>query len=202
MTINRIATLGLLAILSLSLLPSCANRQKDRGVYKSKGWEKPTHQIAVMEKQMEAHINAYRASLGKKPFRHDKRLANLARQHSQFMAANPGKFRDLGYKKSNISHQDFTYRRDISMLYYGMDISENVVAGNHSPSQAPYNLFRAWLRSKPHHTNIKTNWNYSGVGAAIGKGGKVYFTQLFGAPKTAPETEYERSLMPGAPRNW
>jgi hypothetical protein len=67
--------------------------------------------------RLEADINRYRSSFGKAPFPRHAGLDKMAREHCEFMAMNPGKFK-LG--STIITHYGFEERSLRAQRQYGM----------------------------------------------------------------------------------
>jgi len=67
--------------------------------------------------RLEADINRYRSSFGKAPVPRHAGLDKMAREHCEFMAMNPGKFK-LG--STIITHYGFEERSLRAQRQYGM----------------------------------------------------------------------------------
>lgn len=125
-----------------------------------------------------AKVNAYRKSIGKPALQRHAGLDKLARQHSEFMRRNRGKF-SLS-STGNISHFGFEGRTLAARRGLGMsDISENIGtcggAGN-----AAGTLVEAWKKSRGHNLNLKGSWTQTGIGVVVDSDGTVFATQIFG----------------------
>lgn len=122
-------------------------------------------------------VNAYRKSMGKPALQRHAGLDRLARQHSEFMRRNRGKF-DLS-STGNISHFGFE-GRTLAARRFGMsDISENIGTCNGAGSAA-VTLVEAWKRSRGHNMNLKGKWTQTGIGVVVDSDGTVFATQIFG----------------------
>jgi uncharacterized protein YkwD len=103
------------------------------------------------------------------PVRNNGDLHTAARAHSQDMGAN-GKLDHDGSDGS--SPQD-----RMRAAGYGKPLSENIAAGFRSPQQ----VMDGWMHSRSHRDNIlDCDAKAVGVGLAIGRDGRAYWTQDFG----------------------
>ncbi len=136
-----------------------------------------TSSSSKLENNIHAGINSIRASINKSQLQRHPELDRLARQHSQFMAQNAGKFKLDGGKR--ISH--FGFQSRALKLKHGMDmqsISENVGAAPNSSNVAGV-LVNAWRNSRGHYINMKAMYKHTGVGVVVSSDGYVYATQIF-----------------------
>lgn len=126
--------------------------------------------------RLETEINRYRGSLGKAPIQRHAGLDEMAREHCEFMAMNPGRF-ELG--STIITHYGFEERSLRAQRQYGMlSLAENVAGGGYSPVMAS-RFVRAWAASPGHDFNLRHDWHATGLGVYITPGGTAYATQLF-----------------------
>lgn len=114
-------------------------------------------------------VNKERAKRGIGPLVMNNNLRLLARMKSMDM-------RDKGY----FSHYSPIYGSPFEMMTkYGVRYSaagENIAMGQNSASA----VMSAWMNSTGHRANIlNPNFKEIGVGVAINKAGKIYWTQLF-----------------------
>jgi len=145
-----------------------------------------------LEGSIHSKVNSYRTSIGRKKLQRHAELDKLARQHSQFMLRNAGKFKLEGKR---ITHSGFSGRSLKARLGLDMQsISENVGA---SPPRADAagSLVAAWIKSRGHHFNLKARYKYTGVGVTVGPDGYVYATQLFANPFIGRRWENGRPLF-------
>ena len=122
-----------------------------------------------LEQTVHQQINQYRQSHNLPPLTLDPRISKVARAHSQAMASGRVPF----------SHNGFEQRVKVigqSVAYRGA--SENV-AYNQGYSNPATQAVQGWLTSTGHLTNIKGNYNLTGIGVAKNAQGKYYFTQIF-----------------------
>jgi uncharacterized protein YkwD len=125
--------------------------------------------IAAIERAIHHRINQYRSRNGLAPLRLDERLSQMARVHSEAMAA----------RRVEFGHQDFERRRKAvqKMMEYS-DIAENVAysGGLQRPAQQAAEV---WLNSGSHRANIEGQYDTTGIGVALSPNGRYYFTQIF-----------------------
>jgi len=125
-----------------------------------------------------SQVNAYRQSLGKPGLKRNAGLDRLARQHSEFMRRNRGKFGKGS--KGNITHFGFEERSMMAQRGMGMsDVGENVATCSRTARPANV-LVEAWKKSKGHQMNLKGSWTQTGIGVVVDADGTVFATQLFG----------------------
>jgi uncharacterized protein YkwD len=150
--------------------------------------------VSAKEQQLADEVLAqatfYRQSKGGVPLQRNAVLDRMARQHSEFLMANRGKFQVYG---PNISHYGVEQRAMAARQFYGMEqISENVVsAPMQGPSTASY-LVDLWKSSPSHDFNLLHGWTNTGVGVVIDADGTVFLTQLFGS---RVKTKSHRSML-------
>lgn len=124
-------------------------------------------------------VNGYRQRSSRDPLQGSRALDQMARNHSEFMRANRGKF---GIYGANVSHYGVEQRALAAREMYGMDqFGENVAAAaDHGAATATY-LVDLWVKSPPHEHNLRNSWTSSGVGVVIDSDGTVFATQVFGS---------------------
>jgi len=126
-----------------------------------------TVNIAGLEQSVFKQINQYRRSIGLQPLQIDSRMTNQAKRHSQ----------DMANAKVPFGHDGFHDRvKAIAIPYSGA--AENV-AFNQGYSDPATQAVQGWLKSPGHLTNIKGNYNLTGIGVATNSKGEIYFTQVF-----------------------
>lgn len=120
-----------------------------------------------LEKSIFTQINRYRTSKGLSKLTLDSQISKKARIHSQNMANG----------KVPFSHNGFERRvKSIPIRFQGA--AENV-AFNQGYSDPAAEAVSGWIKSPGHLTNLKGNFNLTGVGVAANKEGEVYLTQIF-----------------------
>ena len=125
--------------------------------------------FSSLEKAVVDLVNSYRASQNLSILTPNERIAEVARAHSQDMAAG----------RVSLGHDGFEERYQV--LSGALSISglaENV-AYNFGYSDPAENAVAGWLKSSGHYKNIIGSYRLTGVGAAKSPGGEYYFTQLF-----------------------
>lgn len=131
-----------------------------------------------LTRAIESRVNAYRSSKGRSVLRRNAGLDRMARQHSEFMRANRGKFQ-LG-KSANISHYGFTERSLAAQRTLGMaNVGENVATCGGRGSESASTLVNAWVKSSGHEKNMKGKWDTTGIGVVVDSDGTVFATQIF-----------------------
>lgn len=123
-------------------------------------------------------VESYRRSHGGGALLRHHGLDGLARQHSEFLRANQGKFSVNG---PNLSHFGFEQRALAAQRTCQINsISENLASLSPSgPSAAPA-ILKLWANSPTHEHNMSSNWAVSGIGVAITDQGTALVTQIFG----------------------
>ena len=122
-----------------------------------------------LESSVHSKVNSYRASQGNSALGYDNRIAEIARNHSVYMAG-----------KDKISHDGFNGR--VSQLKSVLGAS-NIAAGenvayNYGCSDPVQVAVDGWINSEDHRLNMIGDYNWTGIGVAV-NGGKYYFTQIF-----------------------
>ncbi|MFM2061685.1 MAG: hypothetical protein RLZZ507_1355 [Cyanobacteriota bacterium] len=126
-----------------------------------------TVNTAAIEASVFNQINQYRASQNLPALTRNSSIDNQARIHSQNMASG----------KVAFSHDGFQARvTAIGIPYSG--VAENV-AYNQGSRDPATTAVQGWLKSSGHLTNIKGNYNLTGIGVASNSKGQIYFTQIF-----------------------
>lgn len=142
---------------------------------------------SATEGEFLSKINASRAAAGLAPLQVDSGLRAHARNHTQDMIAADG-----------IPHS--SSEELIAAAGTGWEmLAENVGRGN-----TPSSLHDAFMASPDHKKNIMGNYNYVGIGTAIGAhDGRLYVTVVFmrkdGAsppPASTPTTQATTTTLP------
>lgn len=110
------------------------------------------------EKCMMWKINKKRARHGLRKLRWDPQLSYVARRHAGSIAASRGVYHD-----SNVGDKVTNWRR----------LAQNTGRGARCKR-----LFRSFMRSSSHRSNILGQWRHVGVGTQR-SGGRLYVQQLF-----------------------
>lgn len=128
---------------------------------------------ANLERMVFEFINRKRAENNLPPLIWSERAAEVARFHSNDMAAN-----------NFFSHVDpdgktVGDRADRMGLRNWRRIGENI-AYNRGYSEPAARVVESWMRSPGHRNNIlNSRWKETGIGIAVTTGGTYYFTQVF-----------------------
>lgn len=137
-----------------------------------------------MASKIHDEINIYRKSTGLEPLKRHSGLTKIAKQHSNFMRDNAGKFSIEG---KLITHYGIDGRRLLARKKYGIEsVGENVIASSNmgrGPGLAK-KMVAGWLRSPNHKHNIDSTWANSGLAVRFDDDGRVFVTQLFGSKKS------------------
>ncbi|NLZ49977.1 MAG: SafA/ExsA family spore coat assembly protein [Clostridiales bacterium] len=125
--------------------------------------------IKAKEAEVVRLVNIERTKRGLQPVTNNWQLARVARYKSQDMI-----------NKNYFSHNSPTYGSPFNMMEsFGIRFSaagENIASGQKTPAE----VVAAWMNSPGHRANILSpTYNQLGVGLAISKSGKYYWTQMF-----------------------
>ncbi|MEX1114107.1 MAG: CAP domain-containing protein [Akkermansiaceae bacterium] len=130
-----------------------------------------------LSEQVLREVNSYRRSHGASQLQRHAGLDRLAREHSEYLRKNRGTF---GLYGKNVSHIGFDGRALAARTNYQMEnLSENVAAASDAGPNNAKNLLRVWRDSKAHDSNMRSTWNYTGIGIIIDSDGTIFATQLF-----------------------
>ena len=136
--------------------------------------ETPAYKLNERESKILEQTNNERKKKDLPPLKHNPLLSKVARAHS----VNQGKHMEMAHK---LDGKD-PFARMSEAGYQFMRGGENVAYGY--PKMPTIEIIRAWMESKGHRENILSkDFTEIGVGAAEGKDGKVYYTQVFGTPR-------------------
>lgn len=118
-------------------------------------------------------INAARRKANLPPLFLDAEMLYLAREHSETMA-NSGNFTHRGARGEMVDER----ARNVGITDW-RGIGENIAA-NQSAKNPVATAIECWLNSEGHRRNLFSNdWTRSGIGVAVSRDGKYYFTQVF-----------------------
>ena len=137
-------------------------------------------------------VESYRRSHGAGALLRHHGLDDLARQHSQFLRANQGKFSVNG---PNLSHYGFEQRTLAAQRLYQINsIGENLASLTaSSPAAAPI-MLKLWVNSPSHKHNLCSDWAITGIGVAITDTGTALVTQIFGTRPGSSHTDMRDRL--------
>lgn len=123
-------------------------------------------------------VEGYRRSHGCGALGRHAGLEGIARRHSEFLRANPGKFSVHG---PNLSHYGFEQRTLTAQRLYQINcVGENLATLTSSGSAAAPAILKLWINSPTHERNMRSDWAITGIGVAITDDGTAIVTQLFG----------------------
>jgi uncharacterized protein YkwD len=127
---------------------------------------------------LHGQVNAHRGALGQSALPRHAGLDRLARDHSEFMLRNRGKFTLGG--SSSLTHYGFEERALAAQRLMGMgSVAENIATCSGGFSSPATTLVNAWKNSSGHARNMKGRWDVTGVGVAVAADGTVFATQIF-----------------------
>lgn len=126
--------------------------------------------FAFTADELEVHdqVNAYRESLGLPALEVDPFLGELARAHSDDMAAGRVPF----------GHEGFEDRATLILAEGATTAGENV-AFNGGFADPNTEAVQGWIGSPPHEENMAGDFTHSGVGIVLDDDGMSWFTHLF-----------------------
>lgn len=133
------------------------------------GASQQSPELARLEQEMFRTVNRHRASLRLNALEWNETMAEQARLHSREMAADRI---PLGH--SGAEERTEAIGREVRWI----SISENVAFSTRRPDMISF-LFNRWLASSGHRTNIEGEFNLTGIGAAVSRDGRYFFTQIF-----------------------
>lgn len=120
-----------------------------------------------------AETNAYRKANGLPELVPDAKLVAIARHRSRDMAS-----RDYFSHVTPDGSDVFALMRHNKVLFSAA--GENLARNNYEPKEAPGVAFKGWVKSPGHRANLlHPAFGHIGVGMAVAKDGKKYFTQVF-----------------------
>jgi len=129
----------------------------------------PTESLDSLEQAVYNQVNQYRTSNGLPPLTLDSRISEQARNHSQDMANGQVPF----------GHDGFQSRIQAIEEIIPLSAAAENAAYNQGYSDPASVAVQGWLKSPGHLTNIKGQYNLTGIGVAKNVQGAYYFTQIF-----------------------
>lgn len=111
-------------------------------------------------------INAYRAQQNLSPLALDSFISKIAETHSRQMAAG-----------LPFSHEGFAERSKHLFSHFQQvrGVAENIAYTNMQVDS----VIKPWLLSPGHRKNIVGDYNFTGIGLAQDKDGRIFVTQIF-----------------------
>jgi len=178
---------------SAFVFSSCASSNGGGGFVKGQAHTSaPERAIELKALQ---YTNQARGANGAGPVAEHAGLTQLARQHSDFMMKNAGKFKLEGKK---ISHFASSARAaKAARTYQLQSISENVMAiwGGYQGDVAK-EVIDSWMESKGHRfAMLGKAYNRVGIGIRKGEDGSYFATMLIALKAHSTDSAF-------GPRNW
>ncbi|GEM_PF-904946 len=127
-------------------------------------------ELWTLERLVHERVNRIRLEYGFSHLAWDDELSHTARNHSTDMAVR-------GY----FGHED-PEGRGLGVRLAGLEVEEAAenIAASENVEQPMENAIRAWLGSPDHRANLLgEDFTRTGVGVAVDRRGKYYFTQVF-----------------------
>ena len=136
---------------------------------------------AALADAVTGSVNSYRLTHGASELKRHAGLDLLARNHSNYMRANRGKFTP---NETNATHLGFEGRAMVARRhYYFTNSTETVaaVAKSTSDARSASKLLTLWKES-PQDEKAMTNkdWTHTGIGTVTDSDGTVFATQIYG----------------------
>ena len=133
------------------------SRSSDQGLL---GSGTPRYRFKAPEKCLMKKINAARAARGMRRLEWDRQIGYVARRHANSLASNRGLWHD-----SRLGSKVTRWRR----------LAQNTGRGGRCPA-----IFKSFMASAPHRSNIFGRWRFQGVGTEWA-GGRLYVQHVFEA---------------------
>ena len=130
--------------------------------------DSPTHpEIAMF---LHILVNEHRTEQGLKLLVFSSEISDIARAHSEGMAAGRVEFSAGGFSER---------REAIANFIVSRRVAENIAATNHGTGKAvAWAAFTRWLHTEGNRRNIEGDFDLSGIGVARAEDGMYFFTQL------------------------
>jgi uncharacterized protein YkwD len=125
--------------------------------------------LTQIEKNVEKGINAHRKATGRPIFGSNSLVAEIARGHSQDMANGKA-----GFGHDGLSARVAQTQKQLEIAGAAENVSKHQRVSDHAEAAVS-----KWLNSPVHLKNIDSDYDLSGVGAAMSENGIVYITQIF-----------------------
>ncbi len=116
-------------------------------------------------------VNSYRSANGLAPLMYDRRIADIARAHSQAMADG----------RTPFSHEGALERASQARARVPGSgrVSENLAWSTPREELPPFFVDRWRTSERGHHETMLGGYTMTGVGVAIAEDGRVFVTHLF-----------------------
>lgn len=137
-----------------------------------------TTYLTAIEADIHNRVNRHRISIGLPPLTLHPILSELAREHSEKMAAGSAPFGHDGFEER------FAVAQETVLAYR---LSENVATNFNFPRPAvSARAVSGWIESPGHRQNLEGPFEVTGVGVARSSRGEYYATQLYAALTDRP----------------
>jgi uncharacterized protein YkwD len=127
----------------------------------------PDVELTELESLVFEQVNQYRVTSGLPPLQIDAGVVREARRHSAAMAAG----------RVSFGHDGFPER--VRSAGIGYRAAAENVALNKGMREPAAHAVQRWIKSRGHRSNMKGDFNLTGVGVASSDDGTYYFTQIF-----------------------
>lgn len=126
---------------------------------------------STLEREIHSLVNQHRTRARLAPLQLDDALSAIARDHSRAMAE----------RRRPFGHDGFDARADAAgrVVVALRAFAENVAYDSRTGAALAPSVASGWIASPTHRENIEGAFQLTGIGAATGRGGTTYFTQIF-----------------------
>jgi uncharacterized protein YkwD len=126
---------------------------------------------AELEREIHLQVNQYRARRGLPPLAYDERVAAVARSHSAAMASGERGFGHAGFQERT--------EAVTRLLPTARAFAENVAYDSRTGPRLAALVVQGWIDSAGHRANLEGGYDLTGIGVAVARDGRRYFTQIF-----------------------
>lgn len=141
--------------------------------------------LRTLEHRVHERVNRHRSEAGLAPLRSHSGFDDIARRHSQRMAAG-----EVTFGHTGLDERQAEVERLVSLSRLAENLSEHPEARLEA---VPEEAVALWLESPGHRTNLEGSFDLTGIGAAANSEGSVFLTQIFvlarPEPRAPPTTE-------------
>ncbi len=131
-----------------------------------------TERIGDLEHYIHRLVNDHRGSLGLKPLAFSPEIAEIARRHSQNMAAGRVEYGHGGIESRRHAVRSFIRQK-------GNAENVHTIRNHPSPAVIGQEAVADWLDSPGHRRHIEGDYHLTGIGVARAADGRYYLTQFF-----------------------
>ena len=166
--VKGVAGPGLAAFLLLAACNGGVTAPVGRSPLPEEGGPAPT--ATALERQTHDLVNQRRTARALPILRWDDRVAAIAREHSEAMATG----------RRGFGHDGFEGRAErVAGMFPVRSMDENVAFDSRTVPCLARLVVEGWIASAGHRQNIEGDFTLTGIGAAAGRDGTRYFTQIF-----------------------